>query len=147
MNREPIYAATLALLQTITGAPYGLTVPTFGRGFKHWEDVPADQRPAVFLVPVTEHSQGVRGQPTKWTIKCEIWVYVSDQPGTLGVQALNPVLDAIEAVIAPKSPAPQYANTLGGLVHSCMLNGTANIHGGFIAGTAVAVVPLEIIAV
>ena len=144
MIRENVYGAVLTALQGLTASPYSLSIPTISRGFQHWSDVPPASCPALFLVPVTENAKFVRGQPIKWMVTSEVWVYVKQDSSALGVQVLNPILDGIESVLAPPSNTP-YANTLNGTVFSCSISGNVQIHGGFIAGTTVAVVPIEII--
>lgn len=146
MNRELIYARLLATVEAIKLPPYDLEVAVVSRDFKHWVDA-ADQ-PAIYVVQGNQIAKYRRGQPTVWTLQAEIWVYTKKQGDSLGVQVMNPILDALETIFAPATvPAPpnEYTNTLGGLVSHCALAGQIEVSGGYLGDQAVAAIPLEIV--
>ena len=76
----------------------------------------------------------------------EVDFYVYGQaPDELTAPAtvLNPLLDAIEAALAP--PASSNVQTLGGLVCHAWIAGKIETDEGALGGQAVAIVPIEIL--
>jgi len=142
MIREPIYAAILSQLEKIS-IP-GLTLYC-SRDFKLWDSV--QTQPAILIQPETETAEFKRGLPLKWTLHVALWIYTRRQGDSLGVQQLNPIMDAIEAIFGQTGQPPNQAvNTLGGLVYSCWLNGPVMIDGGYLEeGQVIAKMGLEII--
>lgn len=117
-NRETIYAALFAQLQTInanlvSGAP---TVQVFGRRF-----VPharADLQPAIYMIEVAERyaQPQARGIPNKVTLIAQLFIYTRDgaDPNAVSATNLNKLLDSLDATIGPKNGMEQ---TLSELVH------------------------------
>ncbi len=143
INREAIYSA---LFNRLKGLP---NINTFSRKLLHWSDVPANQQPAVFLaqsgqVPI--QGDPARGLPTKWTLEANIYVYVcttgEDYPGAM----MNPIMDAIEAILAPDIPAIQRTQTLDGLVEHCWIEGAVQTDEGTLGDQAVHIIPIKILA-
>ena len=144
MNRSAIYAALLAQLEALKADPYN--VLTVSQGFVVWDD--AQRQPAVYLVPVREQAEYQLGLPTKWLVHLELYVYVRASTAELGVQVLSTLLDGVELLLSPVGPngQPIQANTLGGLVSYCAIQGETTISGGYLnQQQSVAVVPLEIL--
>ena len=56
--------------------------------------------------------------------------------------ALNGLLDAVEAAL---NPFPLEAQTLGGLVTHCWIDGSTDYHPGDLDGQAIAVVPVKVL--
>jgi len=142
MNREAIYSGLFNRLKAIPG------IRTTSRRLKHWSDVDASQQPAIFLAQGRETAtpgDPARGVPTKWTLSTDIYVYArtdGDQvPGTV----MNPLLDAIEAVLQPDN-AMQRTQSLGGLVERCWIEGDIETDEGTLGDQAVAIVPIRILA-
>ena len=138
MTREPIMAALALKLASISG------VVTFSRILRHYNELrPADQ-PAVFLAPRTQMAFRKRGFPAVWTIDVSVYVYVKRTgndivPDTI----LNPLLDAIEAALAPAVSAE--VQTLGGLVDHCWIEGAIETDEGVLGDQAIAIVPIRIL--
>ncbi|HLJ52130.1 MAG TPA: hypothetical protein VKT24_02020 [Rhizomicrobium sp.] len=137
MTREPIYAALFALLSA--AAPF----VTASRRLRHWSDVGPAEQPALFVVQKSETAERRAGLPAKWRASVDVYVYAhapDDQaaPST----SLNPLLDAIEAALAPVSAI----QTLGGLVAHAWIAGKIETDEGVLGGQAVAIVPVEILA-
>lgn len=143
MNREPIYAALFALL---AGAA---SFPTASRRLRHWSAVEAAEQPALFQVQKKETPQQADGAPTAWRAALDIYVYCqAPDDETAPATVLNPLLDAVEAALAPKgADAVAGAQTLGGLVKHCRIAGAIETDEGSLGGQAVAIVPIEILAV
>lgn len=137
MNREPIYSALFAKLAGSAG------YVTTSRRLKHWNDVQPEQQPALYLAQKGEIALTVRGQPTKWTLTVDVYVYVrttgEQSPGPL----LNNLLDAIEAALAPN--AIENAQTLGGLCEWCRIEGAIETDEGTLGDQAVAIIPIHLL--
>ena len=138
MNREPIYAALLA---TLSGAaPF----VTGSRRLRHWSDVGPAEQPALFVVRKSETAQRRNGLPPKWTLAVDVFVYVrAPDDVSAATTILNPLLDAIEAVLAPADPAA--TQTLGGLVEHAWIAGKIETDEGVLGGQAVAIIPVEVL--
>ncbi len=139
-TREQAMEALFTLLQTTPG------VVTFGRRLKLWNNVPAEQQPALYLV---EHSESrlntLRGTPGKLQLVAQIFLYVkTTDTEVIGGQLLNNLLDAIELVLAPADPKVN-VQTLGGLVDRCWINGTIIKDPGDIDGQGLAIIPINIL--
>jgi len=126
--REKIYSALFQLLQD------SYTWVYTSRSFRLWSDTPTGQQPALYMRQRTE----VPDQPsqnaglTRWHLRVYAWVYVqaspnSDEPGYAPIQALNPVLDAIDKALGGEIPGAKQtlARYNGGvsLVERVWLNG------------------------
>jgi hypothetical protein len=142
MKREPIYAALFTRLSAAA------SFNTASRRLRHWSDVTSAEQPALFQAQKSEAAQRLRGQPPKWTIDVDVYVYAQapdDQTSPAAV--LNPLLDAIEAALAPAGAdaVTSGAQTLGGLVSHCWIAGKITTDEGVLGGQAVAIVPIEIV--
>jgi len=138
MNREPIYAALFATVSAVTG------FATVSRKFKIYTEVsPADQ-PALFQIQKGETAIYTRGTPTKWTARVDLVLYAntSNNPDNAPSVALNGLLDAVEAALAPDVSGVQ---TLGGLCSHCAIVGQIEIIEGVLGEQAAAIIPIEII--
>ncbi len=138
MNREAIYSALFAKVSTSSA------FVTASRRLRHWSDVGSAEQPAIFMVQKSETTQRIKGLPPKWTFSVELFVYVH-APDDLSPPAssLNPLIDAIEAALAPVVPTD--SQTLGGLVDHVWIAGKIETDEGALGGQAVAIIPLSII--
>ena len=143
MERETIYNALLAEVQSLTVPPNLLGIEVVSREFKHWID--AQQQPAIYIVQISETAEYRHGLPTKWTISAELWIYAKKEGDVLGVMKLNPILDALEQKFRPAGPPQNFRNTLDGVVDRCAIQGTIEISGGWLGEQSVAMVPLVIV--
>jgi hypothetical protein len=139
MTREPIYAALFAL---VAGAASFVTV---SRRLRHWSDVGAAEQPALFQIQKSESAEERRPLPVKWRAAVDLYVY-AQAPDELTAPAtiLNPLLDALEAALAPDPFT--HVQSLGGLVQHCWIAGRIQTDEGVLGGQAVAIVPIEILA-
>lgn len=139
MNREAIYGALFGL------AARAAAFRTTGRRLRHWSDVGPAEQPALFMVQKRETATRQRGQPAKWVLHVDLFVY-AHAPDELTSPAtiLNPLLDAVEAAIAPDNAASNL-QTLGGLVQHAWIAGAIETDEGVLGGQAVAIVPVELL--
>jgi len=142
MTREPIYAALFALLADAAG------FTTASRRLRHWSDVAAAEQPALFMAQKSETAEQRRGLPTKWICDVDAYLYChAPDELTAPTTILNPLLDAIEAALAPQPGGGDIVantQTLGGLVYQISLDGKIETDEGTLGGQAVAIVPIRI---
>ena len=145
MLREPIYSALFSTLQAALLAPTG----PFQTVSRRWQDPaqisPAD-RPALFQVQKEElASTSVNGLPLNWKLSLDLVIYSAGPSDSTSVPSteLNSLLDAVETAI--RSITPGLAQTLGGKVTDCRIQGKIEIVENVQGSVALAVVPVEII--
>ncbi len=141
MNREQIYGALFAQAASAAG------FVTASRRLRHWSDVGPAEQPALFQAQKSETAKRTRGLPPRWTLEVELYVY-AQAPDELTPPAsvLNPLLDAIEAALAPSGgDSATNTQTLGGLVSHCWIAGKVQTDEGVLGGQAVAIIPIEIV--
>jgi hypothetical protein len=137
MNREAIYSALFALVSTAPG------LITTSRKLKHWNDVPATQRPAMFQAQAGETAIQTTGIPTKWLLHVDLYVYVSTNGAASPGVVLNPILDAIAAKLDYQFPGqPQ---TLGGLVQYARIEGKIDTFEGSLGDDEVALIRVQML--
>lgn len=136
---EPIYAALWAKVSAVTG------LKTYSRKMKHWADVSAKQQPALFMIQTGETPEQVRGMPTKWRLKAELYLYVTPSEGKTIIpsQVMNPILGLIRAALGPDNVMVNTC-TLGGLVSHCWISGEIEVYDGVLGDQAVAMIPVEV---
>jgi hypothetical protein len=137
--REEIIVALFELALTAT------TFNTSNRRLQLWSKVASF--PALFIQTVGNHypPRDVRGLPPKRTITAELWVYtdVGKDPNANPEQALNDIIDAIEAALAPN--VVSNVQTLGGLVSHAWIEGQIEQFPGVLDGIAKAIIPVKIL--
>ena len=138
MIREPIYAALFALVASAA------SFVTIGRRLRHWSDVGAAEQPALFMTQKSENAEERRPLPVKWRASVDLYLY-AQAPDELTSPAtvLNPLLDAVEAALAPDPVG--HVQTLGGLVSHCWIAGRIQTDEGVLGGQAVAIIPVEVL--
>lgn len=132
-SRETAYGALFTLASNIQG------VVTSTRRLKHWEDVPSEDCPAVFLEVGNESRTQQRGLDAKVVLNAHLWFYVKTDGSPAG-PLVNGLLDALDAALAPN----QITNvqTLGDKVHHCWIEGETQVFEGNLDDEAVAIVPI-----
>jgi len=144
-TREQIYGALFALLdQKIPG------VVTFSRRMALPGDVPPARQPALLLWEQPERVEDPgRGAPVKRSFEAWVVLYFQNRDKAVaGATILNPLLDAVEAALAPSGGDLVFnAQTLGGLVNSCEISGEIHKQVGDTDpnGQGGAVVPVRIV--
>jgi len=153
IDREPIYAALLALLQVnLQGSPP--IFQTVGRRHVHPEELSPAQQPALFVVEMKE-SRVPRPMGTGGKLTLDVWLVmycfesaINPAPGqetSLAATQINALLLAIETALAPQNGSYQNLQTLGGLVHHCWIEGESLIDQGIYSQQAGAIIPVKIL--
>jgi hypothetical protein len=138
VNREAIYQALFDRVKNLSG------LVTASRTLRHWDDVPLVEQPALFQEQVPEARKRQRGLPPVLTLAADLALYVKPGEGFNAApsQQLNPLLDALDAALAPE-PAKE-TQTLGGLVEDCWI-ASIDIYEGVAVGQTVAIVRVQIL--
>jgi hypothetical protein len=143
INREPIYAALFGLLET--AADFAVV----DRRLHHWSDVSPAEQPALFMAQKTElASVKTLGAPTVWTLAVDLYVYVhSSDPYLAPATVLNPLLDAVEAALAPSATTGLQDLGLPAMVQHAYISGKIETDEDVLGDQAVAIVPIEVLCV
>lgn len=136
-SREIAFTALFIRLQSIG------TFKTCTRRLKHWQDVAPEDQPAVYMEHSGEVRQPVRGLPDRIVLEVNLWIYLNTNAEPVGPQ-LNPLLDALDAALAPANDGDR-TQTLGGLVHHVWIEGQTQIYEGDLGNEAVAIVPVKLL--
>ncbi|HWG48936.1 MAG TPA: hypothetical protein VN669_04540, partial [Candidatus Acidoferrales bacterium] len=143
--REQIYSALFTVLQGALLQPAG----PFKTVSRRWQDPsqisPAD-RPALYQVQKDElAATAVNGLPLNWKATVDLVLYTTGDtdPGAIPSTELNSLLDAMEAAI--RSASTGLAQSLGGIVSHCRIEGKIEIVENVQGAMAMAVVPVEIV--
>lgn len=143
LNREAIYSALFTKLQTIAG------LNTCSRILKHWTDVGPEAQPALFMAQIREIAGTEQsGRPTEWKLYVSLFVYVRTDGITPPGAVMNPILDAIEAIVQARHPVTGKNNLGGGIpnLEWCRIDGTIETDEGTLGNQAVAIIPLLLFA-
>ena len=140
MNRELIYSSLLTLLTSASG------ITTASRRLRHWSDVAPSDQPALFMVQKSETAQVVTGQPTRWSLRVDVYVYVRGASDIAPASILNPILDAMTAALLPDivGSGPE---TLGGLVSYARIEGMIETDEGALGDQSVAIIPIHLLTI
>jgi hypothetical protein len=137
--REDIISALFEV--ALTAAKFN----TSGRRLQLWSKV--SSFPALFVQSIGTRypPRDIRGLPPERTITAELWVYtdVGKDPNANPEEALNDIIDAIEAALAPSVVSG--VQTLGGLVSHCWIEGEIEQFPGVLDGIAKAIIPVKIL--
>lgn len=143
--REQIYSALFATLQAALLAPAG----PFQTVSRRWQDPtqlsPAD-RPSLYQVQKDELiATSVNGLPlhAKFNVDLVLYTAGDSEPGSIPSTELNTLLDAVETAI--RSATPGIAQSLGGKVSHCRIEGKIEIVENVQGSMALAIVPVEIV--
>lgn len=146
VSRESVMVALFARLKAMKDA--GLFV-TVSRRLKSFDDVPAQNQPALFMSEISQSFTQRNGYPRVLEMKVELYVYaqsnaVPDDESSPG-SVMNPLLDAIEAALAPDDTEGRRVCTLGGLVHHCWIEGDTREDEGVLGQQAIRVLTLSVL--
>jgi len=139
--REPIYAALFALA---AGAAEFVTAQ---RRFRHWSEVAPAEQPALFMRQKTELAQvKTLGAPTVWTLGAELYVYAhQSDPYAAPASVLNPLVDAVEAALAPLAVTGLQDLGLPAMVQHAYIAGKIVTDEGVLRDQAIAVIPVAVL--
>jgi hypothetical protein len=138
--RETIYAALWEL-----GASAARFTST-NRRLRHWTDVSPAEQPSLFMSEKGGQATIKKlGAPIVWILYADFYVYAySSDPYLAPVAILNPLLDALEAALAP-SPTTGIQNLgLQEMVQHAYIAGKIQTDEGVLGDQAIAIVPVEI---
>lgn len=146
-SREQIYTALLATLKK-TAAFQVVT-----RKYVDPSTLVDAQCPALIQLEISEHSKHTHPNMSPISVlrvDATVVVCVPQITQVIGQeqdvpqQLLNPLLDAIDAALAPDNPS-RSKFTLGGLVEHCYIEGEILKDQGVLFPKAAAVIPIEIL--
>ncbi len=139
--REPIYAALFDLAAGAAG------FVTAERRLRHWSDVAPAEQPALFMTQKSETAAvKALGAPLVWTLTVEFYLYAhSSAPQLSPATVLNPLIDAIEAALAPAPTTGLQDLGLAAMVQHAMIAGKIETEEGVLGDQAIAIIPIEIL--
>ena len=139
--REPIYAALFDLAAGAAG------FVTAERRLRHWSDVASAEQPALFMTQKSEvASVKTLGAPTVWTLLIELYLYAhSSDPYLSPATVLNPLVDAVEAALAPAATTGLQDLGLPSMVQHAVIAGKIETEEGVLGDQAIAIIPVEIL--
>jgi hypothetical protein len=139
--REPIYAA---LFERVAGAAGFVTAE---RRLRHWSDVAPAEQPALFMTQKSENAAvKALGAPLVWTLNVELYLYAhSSDPQLSPAAVLNPLLDAVEAALAPAATTGLQDLGLAAMVQHAAIAGKIETEEGILGDQAIAIIPIEIL--
>lgn len=141
--REPIYTALFAL---VAGAADFVSA---ARRFRHWSEVTPAEQPALFMRQKTELAAvKTLGAPTVWTLRVDLYVYAhQSDPYAAPASVLNPLIDAVEAALAPPPATGLQDLGLPAMVQHAYIAGKIETDEGLLRDQAVATIPVEILCI
>ena len=155
-TRETVMNALLAQVATATSFKTVSRYITLIPGAPTPQPATPPLQPAIYLLEDHEETARTgRGSPPVRTWFVVLWVYCKSPTGntpgisdgvTPGLSSINPLIDAIEATLAPDNMATNEF-TLGGLVQYCRIEGqTAKATGDLNPdGQCFAAIPIKIL--
>lgn len=141
MNRESIYAGLFSQLSDIP------ELVTQSRLLKHWTDVMPELQPALYQSQIREVAITQTGLPTKWELHLQIYIYVRTDGETPPSMVINPIIDAVTAIVQARHVI-NGRNNLGGIenVEWARVDGAIETDEGVLGNQAVAIIPIIILA-
>jgi hypothetical protein len=143
IRREPVYAALWSL------ASAAVPFATAERRLRHWADVSPAEQPALFMSEKGSIAKvKALGAPVVWTLFADLYLYAhSSDPYRAPAVILNPLLDAVEAALAPAPATGIQDLGLPALVQHAYIAGKIETDEGTLGDQAIAIVPVEILCV
>ena len=142
-QREQAIAALLGRI----AAAYPWAAPP-SRRLKLWADVPAAMRPAAFLHEGgSETYDNAAGGTPRRRLSPRLFAYIdAHDPGIAGAAALNAIMDALDAALAPAGADLALGRcTLGGTAYRCSIEGKPLKDPGDLDGDGLLLVPFTIV--
>jgi hypothetical protein len=140
MNREAILTGFFNLVAS--AAPFA----SASRRMKLWNGVAAADRPALFINERGDtYARVSEAVPETVTIEADIYIYIDSghDEDVVPASTLNALIDAVDAALAPNRLTG--AQTLGGLVSHCWIEGKILKDAGDLDGDGIAVIPVKIL--
>jgi len=143
--REAIYSALWRLAST------SAQFATANRRLRHWTDVAPAEQPALFMTQKRQRGathQGGVNLPVVWTLYADFYIYVhSSDPYLAPAMLINPLIDAIELVLAPDQGTGVQDLGLPLMVRHTRINGEVETAEGVLGDQEIAIIPVEILCV
>ncbi len=132
--REPIYAA---LFSRVAGAADFAT--TERRRYDWRDEIAFAALPGLFMRQKQEQkSEG------KWTLSVDLQIVCGASPGVSPTAVLNPLIDAVEAALAPQATGMQDLG-LPAMVQHAYIAGKIEYQDGDQSNQASAIIPVELL--
>ena len=143
MDSETIYQALFALTASLAWAPDG-ALAFSSRRVKTFEDLPA--QPALCQAETDETMTQVTSQVAVTTLGASWLIYhqAGKDDDAVPAQTTNAILTAVRGLFVDPTD-PDFAQTLGGLVHKCWIEGRIQKFQGDLDGQTLLVVPIKIL--
>ena len=142
MDAEPIYAA---LFQLGAGLAWsGGALAYASRRVKTFEDLPA--QPALCQAETDETMAQVTRQQATTTLGASWLIYhqAGKDDDAVPAETSNAILAGVRALFVDATD-PSFAQTLGGLVHKCWIEGRIQKFQGDLDGQTLIVVPIKVL--
>lgn len=143
MTREQVETAFALMFKPLTDK--GL-VKTVSRRFRFWDQVPAGDKPCMFITKFEEENKvPTNATPNIQSFLMAIWIYTDagQDQSVIPMTAINTILDNVTSMF---KGSPVFGNvTLNGLVSDVRVNGNIKISDGSVDGNGVAFVPVKIL--
>lgn len=141
ITREPIYAALFA---RVAGAAHFVTA---ARRMRHWSSLTPAEQPALFMRQKSEGAVVTTlGAPTVWTLVVDFYLYAhASDPYVAPATVLNPLIDAVEAALAPLAATGVQNLGVPAMVQHAYIAGKIETDEGVLRDQAVAIIPVEIL--
>lgn len=144
MDSEAIYAALFERLKSKMDG-----VVTISRRLRHFNNVPVEQRPALFITQGNQQEMAVHGLNAKVELAAEIYLYISESDSAVPPSTqLNLYIDKLRQAIKPEFPEICKYQTLGGLVEHCWIDGTIEVYEAvenMLDDQGIAIIPIRIL--
>ncbi|HEY2710056.1 MAG TPA: hypothetical protein VGI95_18575 [Caulobacteraceae bacterium] len=143
MTVEQIYEALFALGAGLTW-PGGGALAFSSRRVKTFEDLPA--QPALCQAETDETVSQVTSLPSLTTLGASWLLYhqAGKDDDAIPAQTTNAMLSAVKALFIDPTD-PSFAQTLGGAVHKCWIDGRIQKFQGDLDGQTLIVVPIKLL--
>ena len=143
MDSETIYAALFALTADLAWSGSG-ALAFSSRRVKTFEDLPA--QPALCQAETDETMTQVTSQVAVTTLGASWLIYhqAGKDDDAVPAQTTNAILTAVRGLFVDPTD-PDFAQTLGGLVHKCWIEGRIQKFQGDLDGQTLIVVPIKIL--
>ncbi|HUO12095.1 MAG TPA: hypothetical protein VMU37_05000 [Caulobacteraceae bacterium] len=142
MATDDIYQALFDLTDGLAWP--GGSLAYASRRVSTFEDIPA--QPALCQAETDETLTRVSGMPPITTLGATWLIYhqAGKDDSVIPAQTTNTILDAVKALFSDATE-PDSAQTLGGLVHKCWIEGRIQKFQGDLDGQTLIVVPIKIL--
>ena len=146
VSRNTVMVTILGLVQSMTFA-----VPingasawnTVSNRLRLWGDVSPDQQPAAFLVTHRETDEYRNLGVLRRRLELKVWCY-SRCDSSIGATQLDSMMEAFEATFNKIDDFSTGANTLGGMVYWCHIEGQVFKDPGDLDNQTLLIVPIVV---